>query len=95
MYITGYLMAKSEVQPHAMPGPWGKRCGAHARQTGKPCGQPAMKNGRCRLHGGKSTGAKKPHKPIKHGRFTAEAIAQRKEVAALIRRYKKLLKEIK
>jgi len=35
-----------------------KRCGAYARQTGKPCKQPAMTNGRCRLHGGKSTGAK-------------------------------------
>ena len=35
-----------------------KRCGAHARQTGKPCKQPAMNNGKCRLHGGKSRGAK-------------------------------------
>ena len=34
----------------------GRRCGAHSRRTGKPCLQPAMKNGRCRLHGGKSTG---------------------------------------
>ena len=33
-------------------------CGAHARSTGKPCQAPAMKNGRCKLHGGMSTGAK-------------------------------------
>jgi hypothetical protein len=33
------------------------RCGAKARTTGKPCLCPAMPNGRCRLHGGKSTGA--------------------------------------
>ena len=89
MYIMGYLMAKSEGLPHAHT-----LCGAYARQTGKPCKGWAMANGRCRLHGGKSTGAKNPHKPIKHGRFTAEAIAQRKEVSALIRRYKELLKEM-
>ena len=32
------------------------RCGAHARSTGKPCCAPPMQNGRCRLHGGLSTG---------------------------------------
>jgi hypothetical protein len=32
------------------------RCGAKTR-AGPPCRQPAMKNGRCRLHGGKSPGA--------------------------------------
>lgn len=31
------------------------RCGAHTR-AGCACRQPAMKNGRCRLHGGKLTG---------------------------------------
>ena len=31
------------------------RCGACTR-AGTPCRQPAMKNGRCRFHGGKSTG---------------------------------------
>tara|TARA_B100001123_G_C15224851_1_gene992747 strand:+ start:294 stop:743 length:450 start_codon:yes stop_codon:yes gene_type:complete len=29
-------------------------CGAKAKRTGLPCRQPAMKNGRCRLHGGKT-----------------------------------------
>ena len=31
------------------------RCGAKTRQ-GKPCNSPAMRNGRCRMHGGASTG---------------------------------------
>src|SRR6185437_9895589 len=31
------------------------RCGARTRQ-GCPCKGPAMRNGRCRMHGGKSTG---------------------------------------
>ena len=29
-------------------------CGAKAKRTGLPCQQPSMKNGRCRLHGGKT-----------------------------------------
>jgi hypothetical protein len=33
-------------------------CGAHARSSGKPCKATAMKNGRCRYHGGASTGIK-------------------------------------
>ena len=35
-----------------------QRCGAHARTTGEPCQAQALKNGRCKLHGGKSTGAR-------------------------------------
>jgi hypothetical protein len=34
------------------------RCGAHARSTGQPCKARALENGRCRLHGGASTGPK-------------------------------------
>ena len=37
-----------------------KQCGAHARTTGKPCQAQAMPNGRCKLHGGMSTGPKTP-----------------------------------
>ncbi len=35
-----------------------RTCGAHARSSGSPCRAPAMANGRCKLHGGKSTGPK-------------------------------------
>jgi hypothetical protein len=31
-------------------------CGARAKSTGKPCQAKALANGRCRLHGGLSTG---------------------------------------
>ena len=34
-----------------------RRCGARSKRTGKPCRDAAMPNGRCKLHGGKSTGA--------------------------------------
>jgi hypothetical protein len=35
------------------------RCGAKTRK-GTPCMGPAMANGRCRMHGGKSTGPRTP-----------------------------------
>jgi hypothetical protein len=35
-----------------------KKCGAFARSTGKPCRMKALANGRCKLHGGLSTGPK-------------------------------------
>jgi hypothetical protein len=36
-----------------------KLCGAKARSnSNKPCKKPALLNGRCRFHGGLSTGAK-------------------------------------
>src|SRR5271165_6936390 len=41
--------------PHLAP-----RCGAKARTTGCACRAPAMANGRCRSHGGKSTGPRTP-----------------------------------
>jgi hypothetical protein len=45
-----------------------------------------MRNGRCRMHGGPSPGAPKGNRyAFKHGRFTAEAIARRREMAALLR----------
>ena len=37
-----------------------KTCGAFARSTGRPCCANAMLNGRCRNHGGLSTGPTTP-----------------------------------
>ena len=51
-----------------------------------PCRSPAMTNGRCRMHGGASPGAPVGNtNAFKHGLFTAAAIAERRETAALIR----------
>jgi hypothetical protein len=68
------------------------RCGAETR-AGCPCRQPAMKNGRCRLHGGKSTGARTADGQQRaqtarliHGRRTAAVIAARSAAAAVSRR---------
>ena len=44
-----------------------KVCGAHARSTGKPCRCKLLyRGGKCRLHGGLSTGPK-----TKEGKATA------------------------
>jgi hypothetical protein len=54
------------------------RCGALTR-AGTPCKGPAMPNGRCRMHGGASTGPRTPEglqRIVKartvHGRYGAE-----------------------
>ncbi len=69
------------------------RCGATTRK-GTPCKSPAMKNGRCRMHGGMSTGAPKGNKnALKHGRYSAESVAERRAVRELIRASKRQMKE--
>ena len=66
------------------------RCRVRTRR-GSLCQSPAMKNGRCRMHGGTSPGAPKGNKnAYKHGHYTADAIARRRSIATLIRTGKKL-----
>ena len=67
------------------------RCGAKTRSGGR-CGHYSMPNGRCRYHGGKSTGAKNP--PVKHGYYTKKAIAERKWLKQLLKDVDELLDEI-
>ncbi len=63
------------------------RCGARTR-PGAPCRQPAMANGRCRMHGGRSTGPRTAEglerlraARTRHGAYGKEA----REVRELIR----------
>lgn len=57
LITVGWLIWKAEhdgdhlVKSNSM-------CGAHARTTGAPCKAMALPNGRCKLHGGMSTGPK-------------------------------------
>jgi hypothetical protein len=67
------------------------RCGARSKRTGKPCRAAAMPNGRCKAHGGKSTGPRTPEglersrrANWKHGHFSREAKAERSRVRAAI-----------
>jgi hypothetical protein len=57
---------------------------------------PAMANGRCRLHGGKSPGPPKGNKnALKHGYYTTENIAFRHEVRDILRNCKALIVQFK
>jgi len=58
------------------------RCGAKTRSGGS-CGHYSMPNGRCRYHGGKSTGAKNPS--AKHGYYTQTAIEERRWLNQLLK----------
>jgi uncharacterized protein YjcR len=54
-----------------------------------------MSNDRCRMHGGLSSGAPKGNKnALKHGRYSAASVAQRREVAALVRSLRALARTV-
>ena len=67
-------------------------CGAKTRKGGR-CRQPAMKNGRCRLHGGKSLSGIQ-HGRYKHGRYTRKAIEERRQMNRLIKEVAALLRQL-
>ena len=67
------------------------RCGAKTR-SGGCCGHYSMKNGRCRYHGGKSTGARSPR--VKHGYYTKSAIKDREWLRELLKDVDDLLDEM-
>jgi hypothetical protein len=68
-------------------------CGARSKQRDyHPCRQPAMPNGRCRLHGGWSTGPKTPGGKLraaranyKHGYYSNAAIEERRQIRQLLK----------
>ena len=77
------------------------RCGAKTRRD-TPCQCPAMQNGRCRLHGGLSTGPKTPEgierirsAVTKHGRYSKAAVKERDDFSALMREAESLLDRIR
>ncbi len=76
------------------------RCGAKNRR-GTPCQCPAMPNGRCRLHGGLSTGPKTPEgierirrAVTKHGMYSKQVRAEREQCRALLRQCRETLAAI-
>lgn len=68
-----------------MPCHLSPRCLARTR-SGTLCQAPAMPNGRCRMHGGKSPGAPKGNRNSwRHGYYSADAIADRRALRATLR----------
>ncbi len=78
------------------------RCNAKAKSTGKQCRAPAMRGKvKCRLHGGKSTGARTPEglekcrkANWKHGHYSLESKRIQFLFRALFREDNELLDEI-
>ncbi len=76
------------------------RCGAKNRR-GTPCGGAAMRNGRCRMHGGLSTGAKTPEgierirraKTI-HGRYSISSRTESQNFRDLLQTFRSLLRGV-
>jgi hypothetical protein len=70
-----------------------KRCGARTKRNNhQPCRGPAMKNGRCRLHGGLSTGPtteqgkqKAAVANYKHGHYTKAATMERMRMRMMMK----------
>jgi hypothetical protein len=76
------------------------RCGAKTR-AGTPCRSAAMKNGRCMMHGGMSTGPRTPEglNRIKasrtiHGRYSADNVARRRAARAALNEVRALLRAL-
>ena len=78
------------------------RCGATCKRTGQPCRGAAMPNGRCRMHGGGSTGARTSEGQArcqaaswKHGGRDAAARARARQRRAAQRLVKELLSQLR
>ena len=74
-----------------------RRCGAKTRSSGA-CRSPAVHGKeRCRMHGGaQGSGAPRANQNARrHGLFTRDAIAERRQVQALLGEARKLLEEMK
>ena len=83
------------------PGWPGQRCGAKTRK-GAECQRPAnKKNGRCRLHGGASTGPRTPdgqerisQANMRHGKYTKDKLEIQQMNAAVGTAIRKELRQI-
>jgi len=103
---------RSEQRPHERRRGWLKngnlpgdlpktpRCGAKTRR-GTLCKCPAMANGRCRLHGGLSTGPKTAEgierirrAVTTHGRYSKAAKNYRRDLRTLLQEARTLLNQI-
>ena len=78
-----------------------KKCGARTRRKAS-CKGPAMPNGRCRMHGGKSTGPRTPEGLERsrkarwiHGLYSKEARQGRAEGRRLMKELARLLAQLK
>lgn len=82
---------------HAMAKLVQSRCGAKTR-AGTECRSPPVSGKkRCRMHGGaKGSGAPSSNQnALKHGRYTREALEERRQMMALYRQACAILRELR
>lgn len=71
------------------------KCTAKAKSTGQRCGQPAMKNGKCFWHGGKSSGPPQGNQnALTHGLYTSDRERLRKQISELLAAARDTLKQL-
>lgn len=58
--LDAVLRAAGVTPPVASSKPKTPRCGARRKRDGEPCQAAALRNGRCRFHGGLSAGPTTP-----------------------------------
>ncbi len=90
------MVGKTEETPHAKA-----QCGAKTR-AGTPCKNRGMPNGRCRMHGGKSTGPKTMQgierirqARRKHGRYSAKEREERHSIRLFLRKCNDMMRKIR
>src|SRR5262249_51433512 len=68
------------------------RCRARSKRSGKPCQAPAVRGWSvCRMHGASAGAPLGNRNALRHGLFTAEAIAMRQAIRELLRDSSELL----
>lgn len=92
------LLKNGNRQGNPMNAP---RCGAKTRR-GTSCKAPAMANGRCRMHGGRSTGPRTQEglersrtANYKHGFYSEEMILERRYNRVLLQKCREFLDRVK
>src|SRR6476469_9306685 len=69
-----------------------RRCHARSKRSGKPCQAPAVKGWTvCRMHGAGGGAPKGNKNAWRHGRYSAQAIAERRAIRELLRDCRELL----
>jgi hypothetical protein len=93
---VGGARSNLEEQPHAKQIAHALEPTLPSPDAGRDAVQsPAMANGRCRMHGGRAPGAPKGNShAFKHGRCTAEDVAERRELMGLVRHMKGLVEQV-
>jgi hypothetical protein len=66
---------------HSLPMHRALRCHAKSKRSGSPCQAPAI----CRMHGAGGGAPKGNRNALKHGGFTAEGLALKRQISALAR----------